>query len=310
MRRPSVLRILLPVQPLPNLGPLPKLVAHSSVIINGNSQGARATRGRQYGREWHGLLCLLKTSSINPHHLPAQESEKVMLPLRGGEEQRRTPQNDSDQLIGCGAVGSPERTPIRDLLAGIEIHQAKQWTLHPKLCAREDSGASCIATRQESNHFNRLIAEMLPCVRCVAAKIPRKLSPHIESDDLVGAGCPGPLSAFCRFNTKRHVRFVTYVRNYIQGAILDEMRKMDYTPRDIQRQSKQVGQAHRNLELRFGRAVKESEREQQLSVAMEEWHQQRESRTRNLDRFECKPILTMLSIANSANPHPCLRNPP
>lgn len=186
------------------------------------------------------------------------------------------PVHDSDRLTGATVARSPEgiaSTQINASLIGIEKGHAGKRARFPKPCVREDNSVSSAAKRQGSNHRERAVIELLRLVRRMAAKIRRKLPPNIELDDLVGAGHLGLVDALRRFDSKRHVKFRTYARHRIRGAILDGLRDMDHAPRGLRRQSKRVEQAHRNLESRLGRAVNESELAQELGMTIEEWRQ-------------------------------------
>jgi len=81
-------------------------------------------------------------------------------------------------------------------------------------------------------HRNRLIEIYLPLVRAVAARIAKRLPPHVDTDDLVSAGVFGLVSAIENYDRRRNVKFETYCRKRVSGAMLDELRRQDWIPRE------------------------------------------------------------------------------
>jgi len=75
------------------------------------------------------------------------------------------------------------------------------------------------------------LVEFLPLVKKIARKMVRRLPASVEYDDLVGAGTLGLLDAWEKFDQTKNTQFKTYAEYRIRGAILDEMRKMDWMPR-------------------------------------------------------------------------------
>jgi RNA polymerase sigma factor FliA len=112
---------------------------------------------------------------------------------------------------------------------------------------------------------NRLIEQYMPLVRYNGDRIWQRLPDGVELDDLVSAGIFGLMDAIDAFDTTRGVKFETYCVPRIRGAMLDELRSMDWVPRLVRSKASKLGEAKKRLEARYGRAATDHE----LSVYME-----------------------------------------
>ncbi|MBZ5543397.1 MAG: FliA/WhiG family RNA polymerase sigma factor [Acidobacteriia bacterium] len=183
--------------------------------------------------------------------------------------------DDSDRLTGVTVARCPEgiaRTQSNASLLGIDTGRTGGRARIPKPCGREENRPSSAATRRESNHGDRFIIEMLTLVRRVAARIRKKLPPHMELDDLVAAGHLGLLDALRRFDIKRDVKFATYARHRIRGAILDGLRSLDTASRDLRKKNRKAEKVYRQLEMELGRPPSDAELAAGLGVSLEAWY--------------------------------------
>jgi RNA polymerase sigma factor FliA len=105
----------------------------------------------------------------------------------------------------------------------------------------------------------RMLTENLPLVRTIASRVHRTLPKHVLVDDLVQAGVIGLLDALTKYDPRRRVQFQTYAKFRIRGAILDELREMDWSPRDVRRKARLLEEAHYRLQVRLARDPSESE---------------------------------------------------
>lgn len=114
-----------------------------------------------------------------------------------------------------------------------------------------------------------LLMEHLPTVRYLARRIHERLPQHVELDDLVSAGVVGLIDAFSKFDHTKKVQFKSYAQFRIRGAILDSLRTLDWSPRELRRKGRAVEEAIRAVTHRVGRAPSEQEiaREMGLSLA-------------------------------------------
>jgi RNA polymerase sigma factor for flagellar operon FliA len=119
----------------------------------------------------------------------------------------------------------------------------------------------------------RQMIEHLPTVRYLARRIHERLPQHVEIDDLVSAGVLGLIDAFRKFDPEKKVQFRSYAQFRIRGAILDSLRTLDWSPRDLRRKGRAVEEAIRALTARTGRAPSEPEIAAELRMKLGEYQQ-------------------------------------
>lgn len=117
---------------------------------------------------------------------------------------------------------------------------------------------------------NFLIEKFLPLVRYNAERIYSRLPAEVEIDDLMSAGLFGLVDAIDDFDLGREVKFETYSAQRIRGAILDELRMMDWVPRLVRHRSAIVDRARTKLEMKLGRKPTEEEISKLISDDPEE----------------------------------------
>jgi RNA polymerase sigma factor for flagellar operon FliA len=113
---------------------------------------------------------------------------------------------------------------------------------------------------------NRLMEAFLPIVRYNAERIGAKLPDEVENDDLMSAGIFGLMDAIDSYDTKRGVKFETYCAPRIRGAILDELRSLDWVPRLVRRRSNELDRVSRHLEAKLGCSPSECEIAEHLKL--------------------------------------------
>jgi len=111
----------------------------------------------------------------------------------------------------------------------------------------------------EAAERDRLLLEHLPTVRYIARRIHERLPQHVELDDLISAGVVGLIDAFGKFDHAKKVQFKSYAQFRIRGAILDSLRTLDWSPRELRRKGRAVEESIRSLTQRLGRAPAEPE---------------------------------------------------
>jgi len=119
----------------------------------------------------------------------------------------------------------------------------------------------------------KILLEHLPVVRFLARRIHERLPQHVDIEDLVSAGVVGLMDAFAKFDPEKKVQFRSYAQFRIRGAILDSLRTLDWSPRELRRKGRAVEEAIRALTARMGRAPGESEIAAELGVSLEEYQQ-------------------------------------
>jgi RNA polymerase sigma factor for flagellar operon FliA len=115
---------------------------------------------------------------------------------------------------------------------------------------------------------NRLVENYLPLVKYNGERIWSRLPDGVELDDLVSAGVFGLMDAINAFDMTRGVKFETYCVPRIRGAMLDELRTMDWVPRLVRSKASKLNEAVKQLEARLGRTPNENELAQQMEMSV------------------------------------------
>ena len=115
-----------------------------------------------------------------------------------------------------------------------------------------------------------MLAQQLPQVRYIARRIHARLPRHVPFEDLVHAGVVGLMDALQKFDLGKRVQFGSYAKYRIRGAILDSLRELDWSPRDLRRQARSLEQAHDRLRLQLGRFPTEPELAHELAMPLVE----------------------------------------
>ncbi len=118
----------------------------------------------------------------------------------------------------------------------------------------------------------RLILQYSPLVKYVAGRVGVGLPPNIEQADLVSYGIFGLIDAIEKFDIERAIKFETYAISRIRGAIIDELRAIDWIPRSIRYKAREVERAYSGLEAELHRAPSEPEVAQRLGISLPELH--------------------------------------
>jgi len=117
---------------------------------------------------------------------------------------------------------------------------------------------------------NILIEHYLPLVRYNGERIWARLPEGVELDDLISAGVFGLMDAIDAFDLSRGVKFETYCVPRIRGAMLDELRTMDWVPRLVRSKASKLNEATKQLEAKLGRHPTEAELAEHLDMSVEE----------------------------------------
>jgi RNA polymerase sigma factor for flagellar operon FliA len=118
---------------------------------------------------------------------------------------------------------------------------------------------------------NRLIEIYLPLVKYNGERIWARLPDGVELDDLVSAGTFGLMDAIDAFDMSRGVKFETYCVPRIRGAMLDELRTMDWVPRLVRSKASKLNEALKTLEAKLGRAPADAEVAEHMGLSREEF---------------------------------------
>ncbi len=118
----------------------------------------------------------------------------------------------------------------------------------------------------------RLILHYSPLVKYVAGRVGVGLPPNIEQADLVSYGIFGLIDAIQKFDLERAIKFETYAISRIKGAIIDELRSIDWIPRSVRSKAREVEKAYASLEAKLHRTPSEAEVAAELGIALEDLH--------------------------------------
>jgi len=123
----------------------------------------------------------------------------------------------------------------------------------------------------------QIILEYAPLVKVVAGRLSMYLGYNVEYDDLVSYGIFGLIDAIDKFDMDKEVKFETYASLRIRGAILDQIRKMDWIPRTVRQKQKKIDEAIKKVEMQTGKTALDEEVARELGVTgdeLTEWQSQ------------------------------------
>jgi RNA polymerase sigma factor for flagellar operon FliA len=146
-----------------------------------------------------------------------------------------------------------------------KIRPSKKWNVSPSEWARYRKTKSPELRAQ-------LLDKYVGLVRNVATRMAMGFPRSVELQDLVNTGAIGLIEAFKNFDPDRGVKFETYAVPRIRGAILDELRALDWVPRSTRARSREIGRAHNYLENELGRPPEKTELAKHLNYTMSELH--------------------------------------
>ena len=116
----------------------------------------------------------------------------------------------------------------------------------------------------------QLIIHYAPMVKFVAGRMLIHVGQHVEYDDLISYGVFGLIDAIDKFDIDKGVKFETYASLRIRGAIIDNIRKMDWVPRTLRQKNKEYEQICAQLELELGREATEAEVADKMNLSIEQ----------------------------------------
>jgi RNA polymerase sigma factor for flagellar operon FliA len=120
----------------------------------------------------------------------------------------------------------------------------------------------------------RLVVAYSPLVKYVAGRMSSGLPAHVEEADLISYGLGGLISAIERFDLDRKIKFETYAITRIRGAIIDELRTLDWVPRSVRARARQFERANMKLESQLQRAPSDEEMASELEISVQDFQDQ------------------------------------
>ncbi len=117
---------------------------------------------------------------------------------------------------------------------------------------------------------NKLIEKYIELVKIIAGRLYSTYGSSIEYDDLVSYGIFGLLDAIEKFDINKNVKFATYAQIRIRGAIIDQLRDLDWVPRSVRQKSKLLEETYNKLENEYGRNATDLEVAKELGISLKE----------------------------------------
>ncbi len=198
---------------------------------------------------------------VAPHVPPIKESAK-QIPGTSHVKWRRTDGEWVRIEPGAGPATSEHSFGGRDSLAGTvtDLDNAADldevWTRYKDNPTQEDR--------------DQLIVYYAPLVKYVAGRIASGLPQNVDQADLVSYGMFGLIDAITKFDPERGFKFETYAISRIKGAVLDELRSIDWVPRSVRAKAKSVERAMTKLEAVLHRAPTDEEIAEELEMTMDQ----------------------------------------
>ncbi len=136
---------------------------------------------------------------------------------------------------------------------------------------------------------NELIIKYAPLIKYVASRLAMRLPPNVDVNDLISAGVMGLIDALNRYDPSRNIQFKTFAEFRIRGAMLDELRSMDWVPRSVRKKATLLEKTYAELEQKLGRPAEDDEVAEALGLSIDEFYRMLEE-TRGVSFIDIETI--------------------
>ena len=119
---------------------------------------------------------------------------------------------------------------------------------------------------------NELILTYTPLIKYIAARLAARLPAQVSLDDLISCGIIGLIDAINKFDVSKNVQFKTYAEFRVKGAMLDELRALDWVPRSVRRKTTDLEKAYADIEKQTGRPATDEEVAQAMGLALDDFY--------------------------------------
>ena len=119
---------------------------------------------------------------------------------------------------------------------------------------------------------DRIVLEHTALISYIVSRIAVRLPSHVDLEDLHNTGVIGLMDAVDKYDPSKDCKFKTYAEFRIRGAILDQLRALDWVPRSVRQKSRQLEQAYVRIEQRLGRQARDHEIADTLGLDLREFH--------------------------------------
>jgi RNA polymerase sigma factor for flagellar operon FliA len=132
--------------------------------------------------------------------------------------------------------------------------------------------------KEQSNEIpptlkEQIVLDHTPLIRYIVNRIAIRLPSHIDLDDLHNTGVIGLMDAIDKYDPDKNCKFKTYAEFRIKGAILDQLRSLDWVPRSVRQKSRRLERAYGEVEQRLGRTANEDEVADSLGIQIDKFHE-------------------------------------
>lgn len=127
--------------------------------------------------------------------------------------------------------------------------------------------------KADSTTENALVEQYLPLVSAIMGRLAMTLPDHVDHDDLRSAGLVGLLQALRNYDPTCGTSFETYARVRIRGAMLDELRRMDWVPRSVHEKARKIQEVMGQLEQKLGRSPTETQMAKAMNLSVSEYNE-------------------------------------
>jgi RNA polymerase sigma factor for flagellar operon FliA len=165
----------------------------------------------------------------------------------------------------------------------------------PTMQSELDEAWRLYKEQSDARARDRLILAYSPLVKYVAGRMSSGLPAHIEEGDLVSYGLLGLIGALERFDLSRNIKFETYAVSRIKGAIIDELRALDWVPRSVRSWARKVEAAVTQLENELCRAPSDEETAERLGIGVDEYQDV-------LNQISCASVVALDEFWDSTGP--------
>jgi RNA polymerase sigma factor for flagellar operon FliA len=128
------------------------------------------------------------------------------------------------------------------------------------------------AKHMDETERNALIVQYAPLVKFLASRMAMRVPPSVSLDDMISAGIMGLLDAIDKFDPSREIQFKTYAEFRIRGAMLDELRNMDWVPRSTRKKIHTMERAITAVEAKLGRPAEDFEIAEEMGVDLDTYY--------------------------------------
>mgnify|MGYP000849573842 CR=1 FL=1 len=160
----------------------------------------------------------------------------------------------------------------KNIMLPKELTQKNSYPMQRPCRRPSESGyrLSCSAVPDEPMDRDEAIVKHSGVVKYMALRLAARLPAHVAADDLINAGMIGLIDAFEKFDPSQGISFPSYAKIRIRGAMLDEIRAMDWVPRSLRQKSNELSKTCQMLEQRLGRSPVDEEIASELQITCEQ----------------------------------------